>query len=401
MIFPTESVLRLRGELEDKVSAGELSEAEAYREALAADPADPRALRLLALLAEDEKSFDEAETLAWRWLRADPLSHEAFRLLGRLLGRHPATAARAAAYAALGRIKLHFDPEAEADPEPAEPAADEPPEVTSELEPHRLLHELWIASTGEVDRETVDAILRRGADMVPLLTGVLNLCGEDLLDDVDDALVARSMTLLGEIGDPGVISALAPFWPLENELFHDASAWALQRIAFRRPADSLHEMNQLIGSAGPFDLSAMAQQIALIPATPGRTEALLAIEERLPQFQTAERYALAASLITAAYLLEGVDGPLPARLLRDYGGALPAEARTELKKARNQLKDLGPYVAEEDSTSIYDICCPGFEPVEEDEPYVRAEPKLGRNDPCWCGSGKKYKKCHLTADESK
>ncbi len=24
--------------------------------------------------------------------------------------------------------------------------------------------------------------------------------------------------------------------------------------------------------------------------------------------------------------------------------------------------------------------------------------KLGRNDPCWCGSGKKYKNCHLTFD---
>jgi methionyl aminopeptidase len=23
---------------------------------------------------------------------------------------------------------------------------------------------------------------------------------------------------------------------------------------------------------------------------------------------------------------------------------------------------------------------------------------LGRNEPCWCGSGKKYKKCHLEAD---
>ena len=22
------------------------------------------------------------------------------------------------------------------------------------------------------------------------------------------------------------------------------------------------------------------------------------------------------------------------------------------------------------------------------------KPKLGRNDPCWCGSGKKWKKCH-------
>lgn len=25
--------------------------------------------------------------------------------------------------------------------------------------------------------------------------------------------------------------------------------------------------------------------------------------------------------------------------------------------------------------------------------YVRAEPRIGRNDPCPCGSGKKYKKC--------
>ncbi|MGQ9708971.1 MAG: SEC-C metal-binding domain-containing protein [Anaerolineae bacterium] len=25
--------------------------------------------------------------------------------------------------------------------------------------------------------------------------------------------------------------------------------------------------------------------------------------------------------------------------------------------------------------------------------------KLGRNDPCWCGSGKKYKNCHLRQDE--
>jgi len=28
------------------------------------------------------------------------------------------------------------------------------------------------------------------------------------------------------------------------------------------------------------------------------------------------------------------------------------------------------------------------------KPVRRDEPKVGRNDPCWCGSGKKYKKCH-------
>jgi len=25
----------------------------------------------------------------------------------------------------------------------------------------------------------------------------------------------------------------------------------------------------------------------------------------------------------------------------------------------------------------------------------------GRNDPCWCGSGRKYKKCHLPEEEKK
>lgn len=32
------------------------------------------------------------------------------------------------------------------------------------------------------------------------------------------------------------------------------------------------------------------------------------------------------------------------------------------------------------------------------ETYLRDMPKLGRNDPCHCGSGKKYKKCCLPAD---
>ncbi|MEO5988126.1 MAG: SEC-C metal-binding domain-containing protein, partial [Candidatus Eisenbacteria bacterium] len=29
----------------------------------------------------------------------------------------------------------------------------------------------------------------------------------------------------------------------------------------------------------------------------------------------------------------------------------------------------------------------------------RQRPEVGRNDPCWCGSGKKYKKCHQPIDE--
>ena len=37
------------------------------------------------------------------------------------------------------------------------------------------------------------------------------------------------------------------------------------------------------------------------------------------------------------------------------------------------------------------------QPVEEEDPhqpFVRKERKVGRNEPCWCGSGKKFKQCH-------
>ena len=36
-----------------------------------------------------------------------------------------------------------------------------------------------------------------------------------------------------------------------------------------------------------------------------------------------------------------------------------------------------------------------FNSKDERVPYVRP----GRNEACWCGSGKKYKKCHEPADD--
>jgi len=34
-------------------------------------------------------------------------------------------------------------------------------------------------------------------------------------------------------------------------------------------------------------------------------------------------------------------------------------------------------------------------------PEQQAIPVLGRNDRCWCESGKKYKQCHLASDDRK
>jgi hypothetical protein len=39
-------------------------------------------------------------------------------------------------------------------------------------------------------------------------------------------------------------------------------------------------------------------------------------------------------------------------------------------------------------------------PVRPVEPIRKTSPRPGRNDPCWCGSGKKYKKCHMSEDQA-
>jgi hypothetical protein len=41
-----------------------------------------------------------------------------------------------------------------------------------------------------------------------------------------------------------------------------------------------------------------------------------------------------------------------------------------------------------------------FDVEDAPRPPTRSGPKVGRNDPCPCGSGKKYKKCHLASDEA-
>jgi preprotein translocase subunit SecA len=33
-------------------------------------------------------------------------------------------------------------------------------------------------------------------------------------------------------------------------------------------------------------------------------------------------------------------------------------------------------------------------PVQPQQRQVADRDRIGRNDPCWCGSGLKYKKCH-------
>ena len=70
---------------------------------------------------------------------------------------------------------------------------------------------------------------------------------------------------------------------------------------------------------------------------------------------------------------------------------------------RESLKDSGGSALQKGKSAVSATAGGGAPPApapEKPKPAQR-EHMLGRNDPCWCGSGKKYKHCHLREDEEK
>ena len=71
-----------------------------------------------------------------------------------------------------------------------------------------------------------------------------------------------------------------------------------------------------------------------------------------------------------------------------------AQAEAQAKQSSYQHADAQSITAEEGSSEDTNE-----ESAEAAQPFVREDKKVGRNEPCPCGSGKKYKQCHgkLTA----
>ncbi len=75
-------------------------------------------------------------------------------------------------------------------------------------------------------------------------------------------------------------------------------------------------------------------------------------------------------------------------------GKLVQEIQKKIEQGADMEKLFDAY-SEEDQNQILAVMQEQLQHSQTPkEPIVRTEPKVGRNDPCSCGSGKKYKKCH-------
>ena len=71
----------------------------------------------------------------------------------------------------------------------------------------------------------------------------------------------------------------------------------------------------------------------------------------------------------------------------DESGAISFVARYEVNGVPHELREDAAFAREDGQWRYVDGNVHGH------TPYKRAAPKIGRNEPCPCGSGKKYKKC--------
>jgi hypothetical protein len=119
----------------------------------------------------------------------------------------------------------------------------------------------------------------------------------------------------------------------------------------------------------------------------------------------------ARSLIDQAFEADLVDPWMIGKqdVARDYlQGGQPQHQRDPLEALDNYRIEYEKHKAEERRKPLELQQPRPFTPlpVEDEEvyeepsqqPFINHDRKPGRNEPCWCGSGKKYKQCHMRQD---
>ncbi len=290
----------------------------------------------------------------------------------------------------------------------AKERASEPPEVTERLRPYRLLHELQ--SLGDLDAPVVDKILQSGPVMVPLLTGFLRAWAQSMLPDGLEHIVENSLALIGEIGDPTALPAVLEFGFAEDRNLTGAAAWAFDRILVRNPQSAARVLEPLIPKLCGEERTLIASRLAVNPAADPDSALMTLLTENLSEVESFPM------MVTCMSIAGGKAGAERAeQWVRRNRSILPRNVRRECEQRLEIFRGAEPIEPMPLSPwNVYDICAGDAvwgddEELADDEldetdlnPYSAPplrEARLGRNDPCWCGSGRKYKKCHLDSDQ--
>lgn len=166
----------------------------------------------------------------------------------------------------------------------------------------------------------------------------------------------------------------------------------------RRGMQALANMEKTLNSDGAELVNALERTVTLALIDDAWKEHLRAMDDLKQSVQTAtyeQKDPLVIYKMEAYNIFKKMDGAVNADIVQFLCHAgIPLNDGEEVREGRQQKTDMSRL-----STSKEDIDAPPTEndyydptPVKQ-QPLVTG-PKIGRNDPCPCGSGKKYKACH-------
>jgi hypothetical protein len=399
MLRAPQSILDRRFEILDDLDRGKLSRDEANRILCELEPDSALAhiLRAETLLAAGDP--ESAEPEFWKVLALAPSNYAPYLALARIHTNEP-----------LGRLLKFLG----TDPEDAEDPAGAPwPE---RLLPYRILKDIERQAAGGLDPDLLREILDHPAECAPIFRAAVRQWLELDDDAPDDAPAALLIGLLGEIEDsPELIDELLEIdaYPTWAGMRH--AHWAVHRVAQRHPLEAFEKFRAAAARAGAGFRGMVAEQLFLLPKTEGTRPAILAL---LADFDAIAPNPDAAYLLLTVATLAALRGSARDSLsiLEKHRRKLDRDGRRWLDDALDAEEAFVPNLIAigvgdatvedvaidrlfmDDDDEEYDDGDDDYEDDVFEEPAVAA-PKPGRNDPCWCGSGRKYKKCHLTEDE--
>jgi hypothetical protein len=258
-------------------------------------------------------------------------------------------------------------------------------------------------------------LLAAGATVVPALITLVESSLADAQTDLGWAPL-HAIDLLGALGDAGAVPVLLRCLDLEDELDLrvEQAEGALRALGARAlegcvtayaasPRDAFRD--RLAGVMSQWGLHDERLYVVLLD-TLQRTPELGA--NYLVDYGEARALDVLAQTFETLPIRAG-DNPLANHVfielrcaIEDLGGHLTAAQQHKFEQAdaaRRRFVAQLPWDLDAPSVSAGRTPPVVRAATGPQRPHTTGKPKLGRNAPCWCGSGTKYKKCHLPLEE--
>jgi hypothetical protein len=437
MLLLSRTIYDARAVIWQEFEGGKIDATRAHQALLDLDPHDHIALLGLGRLGKSAGAMAEAREYFWRAVQAHPTVITPYLELAQLYFGDPESDALAEGLSELG-LRRHSKHLPEPDYAKAglegtaldallslpvetrrmvlteairQRRTSEPQETTARLRGLRLLQELL--ENDPVEPILVDKILHEGESMVPLLIGVLRDWAQDFMDEEGDAAMENAMALLGETAPAAEIPHLLEFVDLDHETAAGVARWAISRVLERHPDEAVRLLTAIAPRLGPAERLEIGRQILERPTLDPAGDLHYRLGENLEHMSADSRNVFFPSWLGSLALTRGPLGiKLGLKALEQQRGRISKTVWRECGEMLAIAQEIGrpPLQLEPSPYTVYDICAGNaiWDEADDDEeeslpvpePIAHRREVPGRNDPCWCGSGKKYKKCHLDADEA-